>query len=214
MDLIRSLPCGALNEFDNVEKLCKKFQDEFLNDYLKRNPSPPDEVLDFNLLKELNRRQFFSLWLPRFLGGQGYNPLSMTVFNEIIGGQCLGIANIVGAHYFGFGLLALSHNYKLMKRIGKEIQKGEKNNEPCLLSAAVTEPTAGTDREDLRLLRKAELSCWAEKENGGYKVSGKKIFISNAAWASYHIVVTTTQKQNPEKETLILAVPANSTRIS
>ncbi len=210
VDLIRSLPRGILEELCCVEKICRKFQNEFLNEYLKKNPNPQDETLDFKLLKELNRRQFFSLWLPRFLGGQGYNPLSMTIFNEIIGGQCLGVANIIGAHYFGFGLLALSHNYKLMKRIGREIALGEKNNEPCLLSAAVTEPTAGTDREDLRLLRKAELSCWAEKENSGYKIYGKKIFISNATWARYHIVVTTTQKEHPEKETLILAVPADS----
>ncbi len=214
LDLIRSLPCGILKEFISVEKICIKFQNEFLNEYLKKNPNPKDEFLDFNLLKELNRRQFFSLWLPRFLGGQGYNPLSMTVFNEIIGGQCLGVANIVGAHYFGFGLLGVSHNYKLMKRIGREIKSGEKNNKPCLLSAAVTEPTAGTDREDLGLLSKAELSCWAENENGSYKISGRKIFISNAAWARYHIVVTTTQKQNPEKETLILAVPADSKDLS
>lgn len=211
--LTRKLPRGVFHEFAQVRDLCKKFQDEFLTSHLKESEffleSHPTE-LDQKVLLELNRRGFFSLWLPKLIGGRGFHPLSMNIFNEIIGGQCLGVANIVGAHYFGFGLLATSQNYCLLRQMTKEVLEGEKTDQACLLSAAVTEPTAGTDRENLFLLRKAQLSCFAEKKATGYLLNGRKLFISNAAWARYHIVVTTTQKEHPEKETLILVVPNQS----
>lgn len=213
----RALPKGFFQELEELNHLIEKFQNEFLNLHLQESQKKNDTdsiELDFKVLEELNRRNFFSLWLPKFLGGQGFHPLTMNLFNEKIGGQCLGVANIVGAHYFGFGLLALSHNYKIMKQITSEIREGEIKGSPCLLSAAVTEPTAGTDRENMSLLKKAQLSCWAEKTQQGYVLNGRKLFISNAIWARYHIVVTTTQKSSPDQETLILAVPSSTNGIT
>lgn len=211
--LLRQLPQGLMKEFLEIEEVANDFINTFLLKHLETSEKKLEqntEFLDFTLLNELNRRNFFSFWIPRVLGGRGYHPLTMTVFNERLSECCLGTANIVGAHYFGFGLLALSQNFKLMRQITTEIRKGEASNAPCVLSAAVTEPTAGTDREDPRLLKKAKLSCSAEKTENGYKLNGQKLYISNAVWARYHIVVTTTQTEKPENEILIIVVPNDS----
>lgn len=201
------------NDLQAVKALCQKFIDEFLQNHIKKVEARHErqrDSLDFEILNKLNEFKFFSLWLPRPFGHRGYHPLTLNVFSEMIGTYCLGTANIVGAHYVALTLLSLSQNFSILKRVGDSILEGERTHTPCVLSAAITEPTAGTDKEDFSLLKKSIASCWAAPTNGGYMLNGTKSFISNAAWASYHVVVTTESPLQPEKNNIILLVPSKS----
>ena len=136
------------------------------------------------------RWNWLSWWLPRWWGGEGAHPLTMLVAMEEISRECLGFANILGAHYMGCSVLASTWNFPLLAKLTRDIAAGESEGRARLVTAAITEPSAGSDLEDLDLIPKAERSLWAEREaGGGYKVQGAKQFISNAVWASWHVVV-------------------------
>jgi acyl-CoA dehydrogenase len=197
-------------EMNEVHARCSEFLQSFHIPHLRNSEQESEKNrgrLDDVLVHKLNQYGFLSLWIPRFLGGRGYHPLTMNIFNELIGSYCLGTANIVGAHYVGLTLLTLSQNFKILRTLGQEISAGERSGTPCLISAAITEPTAGSDKEDFSLLKKSKAGSWAHAERDGYLLNGSKIFISNASWAKYHVVVTTETPETPERGAVLLVVP-------
>ena len=48
--------------------------------------------------------------------------------------------------------------------------EGEKTGRPCLIALAITEPSAGTDVEEVDLVDKGKVTCQARKVKGGYIV--------------------------------------------
>jgi alkylation response protein AidB-like acyl-CoA dehydrogenase len=205
------IPDPIFRELDEIGRIT----DDFINDFLKPHLQKSERLLEADprfldrvLLSELNRRGFFSMWVPKILGGQGYHSLTLNIFCEKLGAVCLGTANIVGAHYFALGLLSLSHSYKILRRLTHLIRQGEKSGQAFVVSAAVTEPSAGTDREDMDLLKKSKVSSWAKQTAAGYELNGSKIFISNAIWAGCHVVVSTTTPERPADGMVILVASA------
>jgi alkylation response protein AidB-like acyl-CoA dehydrogenase len=177
---------------------------------VRENPSDlPREVL-----APLNRAGFFSMWIPKFFGGRGFHPLSMQAFNEEMGAACLGIANIVGAHYVGLGLISLTFHYEILRRVVRSVRRHESGASPFLLSAAITESTAGTDLEDPVLIRRAKVHCHAKKVDGGYLLNGSKVYISNAPWAGLHVVAAYEDLAQPASSSVVLAVPADTKGVS
>ncbi len=68
------------------------------------------------------------MWLPKMMGGKGYDETSISYFTEELASVCLAMANLVGAHYLGLVGLSLSINYRLAYKVSMEIVQGEKNN--------------------------------------------------------------------------------------
>ncbi|HEX4925613.1 MAG TPA: acyl-CoA dehydrogenase family protein, partial [Bdellovibrionales bacterium] len=135
-------------------QLGRAFAKEFLRSRLpewEARIAREPEWFPAELLSELNRRRFFSLWLPKFLGGGGLTPLSYLAMSEELAGDCLGVTNIVGAHYVALAMISASDNLTLLAKLIEDIKAGERAGSPCIFATAVTEPDAGSDLEDWEL---------------------------------------------------------------
>ncbi len=141
--------------------------------------------------------RFFSLPVPKFIGGLGGGALHVSLLMEELCSGCGGIANIFGAHYLGLAGVLVSADLYAYGKFVTEIVKGEMEKKPIIFSAAITEPTAGTDVEDRDLLPKAKLVLSAKKLDNGYLLNGRKVFISNGSIADYNLVVCALDRKRP-----------------
>lgn len=167
-----------------------------------------------DLLRQMTKQKFYSQWIPKALGGGGSHPLSMYGFNFEMAGYCLGITNLIGAHYVGLGLVSAASAFGVLKKIASDIRRAEQEGSHCIVSAAITEPAAGSDLEETELIHKAKVCTEAKKVEGGYLLNGQKIFISNSSFAKWHIVSCFEDLKNPGSSVTILAVPARSPGVS
>ena len=98
---------------------------------------------------------------------------------------CGGLGLAVLAHELGMAPLFVSGDARAtlvwMRRIYAEIKSGE----PSIAAFAITEPGAGSDVEDTEGAPRARLTCRAKRVEGGWRVSGRKVFISDGAVAKW-----------------------------
>ncbi len=164
------------------------------------------DYLPWDLVEKINDWGLYTMWIPKIFRGQGYNMPSMCYFVEEIASVRLAIANLIGVHYLGVRTLTSTWNMRLINHICREIQLGEKNHTPCLVSLAITEPGAGTDVEETDLLDKGNITCHAGKVPGGYQLNGAKIFISNGHLSTWHMVIAYSDLEKPADKIVVLAV--------
>ena len=203
------LPRGVVKEAAEGIALARRFNHTVVRPYaleLDRKMQEDPTYLPWDLVREANRWGFYTGWIPKLFGGKGWSFGAISPFIEEVASECLGIANLVGVQYFGLSILFASWNTRLIDRICREVVEGEKNDEPCLVSGAVTEPEAGTDAEEVELLAKARVKCHARKVEGGYVVNGTKIFISNGHLSTWHMLLAYEDLERPEESMILLAV--------
>ena len=131
-------------------------------------------------LDALRRDGWIGLTIPEEYGGGGADPLSYALFIEELGRADANVRSIVSVH---LGLVAGS-----IKRWGTEEQKqrwlppmatGE-----CLGCFCLTEPDAGSDP--------ASLTSTAVRAGDGWRISGRKMFITNGGIAGVGMVMART----------------------
>jgi alkylation response protein AidB-like acyl-CoA dehydrogenase len=71
---------------------------------------------------------------------------------------------------------------------------------------AITEPSSGSDTASADLIDMGQVSCHARKEPGGYMVNGTKVFISNAPFSSWHVVLAFKDIHHPSDTALFFVV--------
>ncbi len=196
-------------QIDTAVALARKFNEEVVKPVYKQidiDVAKDNEYLCHDFIKKANEWGFYTLFIPKIFGGGGMNLIGMYPFVEEIASVCVGLSNVIGVHYLGFATLCASWNIRLINEICRDVKKGEKAGNPCLISLAITEPGAGTDVEETMLVDKARLETIAEKVDGGYVVNGSKIFISNGHVSTWHMLICYSSKTKPSENTLMLAV--------
>ena len=209
LQAISRQPAGMLAEIRKVVRMAARFREEFVQPRaleMDRRLQADYSYLPWEWVEEANRRGFFTLCLPKLFGGQGVCFPALSYFLEEIAVDCLGLANIIGAHYLGLGTLIVTWNLPLIAKVCEEIVAGEKSGKACLVSLAMTEPTSGSDTPEPDLLDKGEVACHAQKVEGGYRVNGAKIFISNGHFSTWHITVAFEDLKRPSESGVFLAV--------
>ncbi|MBI3544718.1 MAG: acyl-CoA/acyl-ACP dehydrogenase [Deltaproteobacteria bacterium] len=207
------LPSGVLEEIREAARLAREFNRDVVRPRahdLDRLVQGQPEHLPWDLVKAAGDRGFYSLWLPRAFGGGGYGPLSMLAFSEELASECLGVGNLIGAHYVGIALISATFNMRVLRRVCEDVVAGELAGKPRLVSTAITEPDAGTDMEDVDLLDRGRVGCRAERAEGGYRLSGTKMFISNGHLSAWHVVTGYSNLAKPSESVVIAAVPSSS----
>jgi acyl-CoA dehydrogenase len=147
-----------------------------------------DEGFPDWVFKRMGELGYLGLHFPEEYGGGGGDYFTNIVLAEEIGrsgcgGLSMAIAVQVGMAtppILAFGNEEQKQNYLVPAIAGDKIA--------CL---GITEPEAGSDV--------ANLSTYAEKVNGGYKVNGNKIFITNGARANFMTLVARTEKKKGYK---------------
>ena len=202
-------PKTMFKEIREVVAIARKFNEEVVKpdclEIEKRIFEDP-EYVPHQWIKAAGDWGFFTMWMPKMFGGKGYCFPSLAYFMEEIGSQCLGMGNLIGVHYLGLSMLMATWNTRVIRKICKEVARGETSGIPCTISFALTEPGSGTDTAETDLLDRANVACFAKKVAGGYELSGTKVFISNGLLSTWHLVIAFSDLENPSDNGAFLAV--------
>ena len=140
------------------------------------------ENKDFQLtedtMKKAGELGFLGIAVPEKYGGMGMGFVSTMLVCEAISGACGSLSTAFGAHT-GIGTMpiVLYGNEEQNKKYVPKLASGEIFGSYCL-----TEPSAGSDANSGKT--KAVLS----KDGTHYKITGQKMWISNAGFAKLFIV--------------------------
>ena len=138
-----------------------------------------DGIIDAGLLDKIKQQGFFGLSFPEEYGGVGLDTHTYGLVVRELARVDAGVSIMVCVHNSvgSFPLLRFGSE-ELKKRVLPEMALGR------IASFCVTEPGAGSDAASLR--------SRAEKVDGGYRLTGEKIWVTNGHHADYYVVMART----------------------
>lgn len=211
------LPQGIVQEISDAGKLAedlfKTYPLEKILEIDRKTLRDPSYWAE-DIVKDFSRRKLYSRWLPKMFGGGGGHPLSFFGLNLEMGSRCLGISNLLGAHYVAMGLISATSSFEILERLTADISRAEDTGAHCTVALAITEPDAGSDMEDVELLERARVCTKAVKVPGGYRISGQKLFISNSLFSKWLVVSAFEDFNHPADSTVIFAVKSDTKGIT
>jgi alkylation response protein AidB-like acyl-CoA dehydrogenase len=136
--------------------------------------------------RRCGERGFIGVMFPRSFGGRGGTALERYVIYE----EMLAAGAPVGHHWFAdrqSGPLILKHGSAAARAaILPEIAAGR-----CCIAVGMSEPGAGSDLAAIRTK--------ADKTDGGWRITGSKLWTSNAHRADFTIVLARTGPASPDR---------------
>jgi butyryl-CoA dehydrogenase len=169
-------------EHHQVREAARKFAEEELGPRAREI----DEREEFPaaVVKKMGELGFLGLPFPTEYGGAGLDTLAYILAVEEISRVCASTGITLAAHVsLGCGPVYANGSEEQKKRFLVPMAKGE-----ALGAFGLTEPGAGSDA--------AGTKTRAERVNGGWKVNGDKIYITNGSVAKY---ITFTAVTDPGK---------------
>ncbi|WP_285314335.1 acyl-CoA dehydrogenase family protein [Pseudarthrobacter sp. fls2-241-R2A-168] len=158
-----------------VRTLCAKFTDEY---WLERDDQHDFPWDFFNAIVEGG---WLGLTIPEEYGGGGLGVTEAAIVEREIAASGAGMGGCSAVHIgiFGFEPILKHGSEELKQRFLPRVSAGD-----LQISFAITEPDAGTDTTNI--------STFAKKVDGGWLVSGQKIWISNAQRAERMVLLART----------------------
>ncbi len=117
---------------------------------------------------------------------------------------CAGLGLALLAHDLGIAPLFISGDPKAILKWMKKIYDEIKAGEASIAAFAITEPNAGSDAEDTVGAAYAKAGCKAKKVPGGWRISGRKVFISNGRVAKWVTLFAAIEGEGFESWTCFL----------
>lgn len=164
----------------SVRALCKEFPDEY---WMEHDES---KVFPWEFYNAVAEAGWLGLTIPEEYGGGGLGVTEAAIVEQEIAASGAGMGGCSAVHIgiFGFEPI-INHGSKDLKdRFLKRVVTGELHT-----SFAVTEPDAGTDTTNI--------STFAKKVEGGYLVSGQKVWITKAQEAERMLLLVRTSPRDP-----------------
>lgn len=146
---------------------------------IDRDAQYPQDM--FDLLKE---HGLFTLPFPTKYGGTG-STLSACIAIEELGRVCYNTAYLLAVQWTPFGAILAAGTEEQKQRFLPGLAAGETR-----AAIAVTEPQSGSDVAGIRTR--------ASKVDGGYKITGSKIWCTGAVNADFIVVAAKTDAGGPE----------------
>lgn len=131
-----------------------------------------------------------SLDLPRRLSGENFSARQMSKVFQAAGHLALDLRDVVGA---GHARLLLQSNRPSIQSILRTIARGE-----GYMAIAITEEGAGSDIHAMRSV--------AQVVNGGYRLTGKKLFNARIRSASHVILFVQNAEKNGRLMTFVVPI--------
>jgi acyl-CoA dehydrogenase len=169
------LTADQQNIREAILKHCSRFTDEY---WLERDR---EAVFPHEFFDSMVEAGWLGIAMPAEFGGSGLGITEAAVMMQAIAesGACMSGASSVHLPVFGLQPIVLFGTQQQKMRILPPVVRGE--HKVCF---AVTEPNAG--------LNTTELKTRAERRDGGYRVSGEKIWISTAQVANKMLLLART----------------------
>lgn len=221
-DLVEAVPAlGKLKahcpeyikKAEEDQKLARRFaREEILPRFLDIDAkcSKDPTYIDWDLWRKANNERLTLAFIPEKLGGLGSTSLSAICLMEELAGVCMAsAANIL---FNNFGLLGAMVECRtgILMKIIREMVDAQRREKPLFWAWAITEPSAGTDAEDAHAMATMKPSAHAERVKGGYRLNGRKCFITNGSIADYVIATLCLDRSNPLESMATFIVPAAS----
>lgn len=163
-----------------VRTLCKAFPDEYWMEHDESKEFPWDF---YNAVADAG---WLGLTVPEEYGGGGLGVTEAAMVEQEIAASGAGMGGCSAVHIgiFGFEPIINHGSEDLKKRFLPRVVTGELHT-----SFAVTEPDAGTDTTNI--------STFAKKVDGGFLVSGQKVWITKAQEAERMLLLCRTSPRDP-----------------
>nr|BFE66392.1 acyl-CoA dehydrogenase family protein [Dactylosporangium thailandense] len=161
------------------------------------------EQVDLQIVKKLAGLGLFGVTIPEEHGGSGGDHLTYCLVLEELG---RGDSSVRGIVSVSLGLVA-----KTILQQGTASQKQQWLPRLCsgedLACFALTEPDTGSDA--------GNLATRATKADGGWRIDGAKMFITNGTWASVALVFARTGGPGPKGVSAFLVpMPAEGLQVT
>jgi len=198
---IASLPFSIRRLRDKA----RKFAEREIRPRALKLDSKERTQFDWEIARIGAREGWLGMVVPIFFGGNygpfemRYGMLSVAVIMEEFCRACSGIGLIFGAHGLGLAPILLSFNWRLWRRYFTPMVESWSTDNPEIAAFAITEPGAGSDAEDPVGGAKAKLVSFASRALGGWRLNGRKCFISNGSVASLFTVFASVEKREGVK---------------
>lgn len=138
--------------------------------------------------------------LPAHLGGAGLGCMELVLITEALCHGCLGIGTALCINALAAEPLLIAGTREQQQQFLGQLAQG------AMASFALTEPAAGSDVAGIRTR--------AQRVPGGYRLTGNKIWISNAPMAAFFIVFAKTDADAGHKGLTAFVVAADSEGLS
>lgn len=211
-ELARLFPGSYFRKLQEVRARAKEYADRYVRPRaveIEHRVKQDHRFFAWDLVREACAYRFFSLIIPEAFEGQGAGVLHMAAMAEELATACAGIASTIGVHSAGISCGLVSLNTYVLEKFIRPVAQAEKRGEPILWGGAVTEPAAGTDIWDEDFLEQAKVVTFAKKVPGGYKLTGRKCFISNGSVARYFALAAALDPKAVRESWTIFLVDAH-----
>ncbi|MBW1781579.1 MAG: acyl-CoA/acyl-ACP dehydrogenase [Deltaproteobacteria bacterium] len=157
---------------------------------LKADLNPGSVDVRALFLKSANKG-FQTELMPWPIGTMKWSSLAISVLmgpalkGEEFCAACGGLGLSLLAHELGMAPLFVCGDLHVITRWMRRIYREIRSGEPAMAAFAITEPSAGSDVEDTEGGESARITCRAGKVPGGWRITGRKCFISDGAVAKW-----------------------------
>lgn len=189
-------------ELTQEQKQIQSLAQQFANNEIKPIAAQADQNAQFPMSIYDNA---FSLGLlnsslPQEYGGAGLGCMELVLITEALCYGCLGIGAALCINSLAAEPILIAGTHEQKTKYLSRLTSG------AMASFALTEPSAGSDV--------ASIKTKAEKVQGGYRLTGSKIWISNANMAEFFVVFAKTDPQSGYKGLSAFIVPADTEGLS
>ncbi len=196
-----SNPIGLTTEQEEAREWAKEFAKRSIVPRaleLDTNPESPERDL---LVKEAASAGILGMSLPEMLGGTGLDPVAGALVTEELAAACSGCTVLFGAASLGLLPIMLSFDPGTIGRFVLPVTQSWETDEPQLAALAATEPDMGSDF--IMGHPAGRMGTRARRVDGGYRLSGTKVFISNGSLASVVTVFARLDGDGPVRENMV-----------
>ena len=131
---------------------------------------------------------------PAEYGGQGLGPLHQVVVNQEIGRAGVpGIFDVIGVGMLGPTLIAHGDEEQKQRHLGSMLNADE------VWCQLFSEPAAGSDLAGIQTRAK-------QQEDGSWRLSGQKVWTTNAQYAAYGLLLARTDADVPKHKGLTMFI--------
>ncbi|MET8811671.1 acyl-CoA dehydrogenase family protein [Streptomyces sp. NPDC004549] len=180
------MPTTELSDLELIRKSVRELARKFDYGYWREKDKKGEYPWEF--VKAFADGGWLGAMIPEEYGGLGLGLTESAVMMTEIAQSGAGMSGGSAIHFYVFPPAPiLRYGSEAMKReFLPKLAKGE-----LLMAFAITEPDAGVDTSRIRTR--------AEKTDGGWRINGQKIFITNAQNAHKILIVARTSPRDEER---------------